>query len=308
MSAPSKLNLGFALAKALLDADLEPENPSPAKKRKAKDLLKDLYQQNARLPLDWDDFADLEPWAQTAALELADELEGEYTPDPDADENTRSTSLELHNKHANWFRCGLGSPGRRHASSYLVCKDDDTAILLATDSVLDQLRADPETFNSTWLYDFIDLDHLRSELYHDQHALNADTFDEEHPDYPDKRDFLIDDGFLERDEFFVTKTDEDGDESDEELELTSELETLIDLTVENWIEDRTNKDLEDPIAFLTDIYGKEDGLATAAKLGGINYDEAASSAVSADGAAHYLAHYDSEENSLPGGAVYYREN
>ena len=68
------------------------------------------------------------------------------------------------------------------------------------------------------------------------------------------------------------------------------------------------KELADPIQYLKDIYGNEDGMKQAMQWGGINIEEAAEDAVAADGPGHFLASYDGDIHELPGGGYYWRHN
>lgn len=73
-------------------------------------------------------------------------------------------------------------------------------------------------------------------------------------------------------------------------------------------DEEATRQLKDPVAHLTDMFGDEDGLKEAIEIGGIDTQAAAEEAVSSDGAAHFLSLYDGYTHELPGGIVYWREN
>lgn len=281
-----------ALARAMLEGDV-PSGQSP------REFLKKLGKMRPKVRLAWDEFDDMEEWAQVAANELVDEIEGEFDPETD-NPDERTTELELTSTNVGWFV--VSSRNRE----YKVFKDDEVAHEYAVLYVRDMIEDQPETFTQSWLEGFIDTNHLRDQLYSDESSMVDERFHEDHPSYEDKRDFLIDEGDLDRDDFYAMQTDEDGDEVEVELEIEGELESKIDKAIEDWVEKTTNSMLEDPVEYLKDMLGKEDGVKRAMEIGGIDYDAAAQEAVSTDGAAHFLAYYDNNENNLPSGAVYYR--
>ena len=91
--------------------------------------------------------------------------------------------------------------------------------------------------------------------------------------------------------------DEDGDLPEPEY---SDIETLA----EKITEDR----LADPIAYLEDIYGRDEAIEQAINIAGIDIDAAAQDAVDTDGWAHFLCRYDGNYDTTPSGFVYWREN
>lgn len=77
---------------------------------------------------------------------------------------------------------------------------------------------------------------------------------------------------------------------------------------EDAIERQVEDELRDPVQYLIDIYGEEQGMEQAVKLGRINLDEAAEDAVGADGEGHFLASYDGDVHDLPSGGQWWRHN
>jgi hypothetical protein len=101
---------------------------------------------------------------------------------------------------------------------------------------------------------------------------------------------------LVEDEYLTEPEDED-----EEPELSER-----DLLIEALSEAKTNEDLKDPMAYLEEMYGREDAVQQAIKIAGINIDAAAEDAVDTDGPEHFLASYDGNTYELDQGWVYWR--
>ncbi len=77
---------------------------------------------------------------------------------------------------------------------------------------------------------------------------------------------------------------------------------------EDTIDAEVERTLADPIEYLKEIFGKEEGMKQAIQFGGINEEEAAEDAVAADGEGHFLSSYDGEVYDLPHGGQYWRHN
>jgi hypothetical protein len=77
---------------------------------------------------------------------------------------------------------------------------------------------------------------------------------------------------------------------------------------EDAISKEAEETLKDPIAYLQETFGKEEGLKQAIQFGGINEEEAAEDAVAADGEGHFVSSYDGKVLDLPHGGQYWRHN
>ncbi len=228
---------------------------------------------------DWDDWEDLETWQRIAAVEMQQDLETEFEL---SDFGLRHMTLDT------------------QGASYVVYESDDVAEAAAIDDVEQQLDDEPGNFNQDWLQGFIDTDRLKEALMSDVEESNRSRYDDEWPDYESKRDGLIEQDKLDQDDFF--------DEEMNELEITPELERKIDEAYEEFITEVSEGELEDPMDYLENIYGREEAPKQAMSIVGINTREAAENAVSLDGWEHFLSHYDGNSTTLPSGSVYVRSN
>ena len=78
---------------------------------------------------------------------------------------------------------------------------------------------------------------------------------------------------------------------------------------EDAITKEAEETLKDPIAYLKETFGEEEGTKQAIQFGGINIDEAAEDAVAADGDGHFLSSYDGNVHDLPvSRGQYWRHN
>ena len=77
-----------------------------------------------------------------------------------------------------------------------------------------------------------------------------------------------------------------------------------------YLEDYVDKEKPtfEPWDYLEEIYGKDETIKKAIEMVGINIDEAAKAAISADGWEHFVARYDGNSHDLESGAVYCRVN
>lgn len=227
---------------------------------------------------EWDEWEDLEDMLRGAALAMEQEM---------------NTHFKLINRD-DWSI----TIGTRDHEYYRVFKDEDAATEAAKAQVTEDLENEPGLFTQDWLESFINMERLRSELYQD--ARDDDYWNENNPDYDSKIQELIDRDYLDED----PRIDSDGNE----LEITPEIEALVDEKWEEMIESFAQSRLEDPIHdFLEDIYGHEDAVKKAIELAGIDYERAAESAVNTDGWQHFLSRDDGNSYDLPGGFVYVKE-
>lgn len=226
----------------------------------------------------WADWDDLEDWQRSAAKELEQVTDSLFSL-----ESYEHELMELQGPNGSMYR---------------VFRCDDTANSAAVAQVRDQLDSEPELFNQDWLTSFIDLEHLANQLRSDVEESDREWFNGSYPSYEDKRDELIEQDYLARDDFFT----EDGDE----LEIDRGLEEKIDDAEEAYVEAMVKRKMDDPIGYLADIYGEEDATKEAMRIGGIDIEKAAEEAVSTDGAARFLASYDGETIEMPSGYVAFR--
>ena len=183
--------------------------------------------------------------------------------------------------------------------TYKVWKNEELAEKEALEQVKNDLETEPEIFNQDWLRGFIDTDRLRNTLKMDQDTWTREDFDEQNPDYEDKVKAMVEAGKLPEETFYK----QNGDLRKQ----TPERENLLERAVEEWVEQEVENRLSDPIEYLEEIYPKEEVMKHALEWGGIDYDKAAASAVSADGWQHFISRYDGKSINLKDGAVAVRE-
>jgi hypothetical protein len=177
---------------------------------------------------------------------------------------------------------------------WIVMRDDDEFEAAAIEGVKSDLQESPENFEPNFIQSHIDLDRLRRDLHSDVSASNSDyvteldpeRFWEEAPghniDIPDDVQAALDSSEEPRP---PTGTEEDAFE-----------------------EDMTEQQLRDPIAYLEEIFSKEDAQKKAVEIGGIDIGPAAEEAVRMDGAAHFMCSYDGNYNTSPSGFIYWKQN
>jgi hypothetical protein len=175
---------------------------------------------------------------------------------------------------------------------YNVAENRDQAYKLAVAVVKQDLEQEPELFNKDFLEQHIDTDRLRDELKNDVVDMRIEDLTDAAERRPD--DFWES---YEREGFEAPEENEDGDRREPE---SSEIEELAQKQVET--------ELEDPMQYLEDIYGREDAVKEAIKIAGIDIDAAADDAVDTDGWEHFLARYDGNSHDTDSGLVYWRVN
>jgi hypothetical protein len=177
---------------------------------------------------------------------------------------------------------------------WIVMRDDDEFETAAVEGVKDDLRESPENFEPNFIQNHIDMDRLRRELSSDVSSSNEDyvsslepsRFWEEAPglniDIPDDVQAALDNG-------------------DEPREPTGAEE-------EEFEERMTDNQLNDPVGYLEEIFGRKDAQKKAVEIGGIDVDAAAEEAVRVDGAAHFMCNYDGNYDTSPSGFIYWQQN
>jgi hypothetical protein len=187
--------------------------------------------------------------------------------------------------------------------TYYLFDDEDTAEEFAKDRVREDLEENPDLFTPSWLENHIDTENLRDQLESYVSDSNRSYYDdiasESDKEYQNRQIAeLVQSGFLD-----------DDDVRDENGELLDEDEIKgVDNAVEEAVEKMTEEQLEDPMQYLEDIYGKQDAMKEAIRIAGIDIDEATDDAISQDGWQHFIASYDGNSIDLPNGRVLVRTN
>lgn len=176
--------------------------------------------------------------------------------------------------------------------SYAVVENEEAADDLATEIVKQDLEESPENFNQDFIEQHIDTKKLKSELMSDVVDMRMEDLTDEAERRPD--------------DFWRQYEAEgwDAPEEDEEGERREPTQSEIEELAEKMAEDQ----LSDPMAWLEDIYGKEDAVKKAIEIAGLDIEEAAKEAVGADGPGHFLSSYDGATHITPAGLVYWRQN
>lgn len=207
---------------------------------------------------------------------------------------------------------------------YQVVENDDAAHNLAVAIVKQDLESEPEIFNHDFLQSHIDTERLARDLHSDVYEMEYESLNDEAKRRP--MDFMKDNNIdipeptdRQLREYAEAMSDDDnsvesilkklaeGDAEDRWIEMGEEPE-VPDRAVEELVEDAVKNRLSDPITYLTEMYGQEDGIKKAMEIGGIDIDAAADEAVSTDGEGHFLARYDGHMHDGPGGIVWWRSN
>jgi hypothetical protein len=274
------------VAEQLVQALLDGESPKEFfRRRRERERLKAAGPKRYVAPRvhvmdchDWAEWEDLDDWQRIAAVEFQ-EIEGESAYD-DASTNTLAVDQQ----------------GR----SWLIFEDENAAEATAVSQVEDDIDNEPGLFTQGFLEGFINTERLKMNLQSDAEDSIRDSQSYEWPDAETKRDGLIQAGKLDEVEF----QDEEGNW----LEITPELESTIDQAFDDYVSDMAERQVEDPIEYLTDMMGRDEAIKFAMQNAGIDTAEAAAAAVRTDGWQHFLARYDGNSYDLPSGAVYVRTN
>jgi|SRR5271157_2979445 len=165
------------------------------------------------------------------------------------------------------------------SKEYFVSPDNDTTHALAIAMVKNDLGDEPGLFNQSFIENYINKERLTQMLRSDVEEQVREQLRYEQP------------------EVEVDEDNPDAVEADD-----------ADQAFEDRVEAETDKQLADPVQYLIDIYGQEEGVKQAMSIAGINIDEAAEDAVAADGEGHFLSTYDGNVNELPSGGEYWRHN
>lgn len=276
----------------------EADEPLPPPPGSAREFIKKLPRPKHAYVVDIPEWEDIEDWHRTAFVEMVQELGADWEQDEDTGHWT--TDLEIQDFEPNEMRLEYGR------EEWVVYEDENVARAAAIAEA--RRNIEEGLFNQDFLEHYINVDRLKRDLRSDVYDSAYNDFHENYSDDEAKRDFFLERGDLEEDECYGTETDEDGDEQQVELPIEGDLASKIESLSESYIESQVDERLEDPIAYLQEIFGDEDGMKQAMEIGGIDAEQAASDAVDADGVGHFLSSYDGNETDLPGGAVAFRHN
>lgn len=280
----------FPAAEALAAAVIEGESP--------REFFKRLGVKRPDVGPDWPEWDELDDWHKVAAREFAEAESLGWERDEDSPTIVTDLGYEDHDNASLDVSVGR--------MSWTIYRDSDVARAVAKERAANDI--DEGLFNISWLRHYIDTERLSSSLWSDVENSVSEQFEDEYPGNDDKRDFFIKTGDLDDDDCFTTEKDEDGDEVQVELDVDEGplADKISELTSEH-IEAQVHSMLRDPIEYLTDIFGQEDGIKQAMDIGGIDRDRAAEDAVSENGPEHWLATYDGDVIELNSGAVAYRQ-
>jgi hypothetical protein len=180
---------------------------------------------------------------------------------------------------------------------FFVAPSEERAEQMAKAMVVQDLENEPELFTPSWLEGHIDTDNLRDQLMGDVEEMireSPDSYGWEPGSDADGNELVRYNAEGEEDD--DGEYDSAGNVIEEQTEPSDE-----------WVESKAQEILRDPIEYLRDIYGNET-MKRAIEIAGINIDEAADEAISADGYAHFLSTYDGHTHELPSGGVWWRHN
>lgn len=215
--------------------------------------------------------------------EVLREMAKELGVDP-SDLTIRSSHMESFGTGTYW----QVSAGRQE---WHVAENEESATDLAVAIVTQDLEHEPEIFNQSFIESHIDKDRLRRDLSSDVEE--------------SKRDYLR---HLDNDDFWKEAGKWGGVEVPERDEETGDFRDPTDKEFEAVVESMTETELREPLAYLEDIYGREDAVKKAIEIAGIDVEAAAKEAVSTDGPGHFLSGYDGHMRDTPRGLVYWRTN
>lgn len=227
-------------------------------------------------------------------------------------------------KSMSSFREGTIYRVERGREEYYVAESDSVAHDLAVAIVKQDLEEEPGNFEPNFIESHIDLDRLRRDLHSDVHSSIYDSLKEDADRRP--MDFFKDNNIdipeptakQLRDHAEAMSDDDnsvddilaklaEGDAEDRWIELGEDPE-VPDSEIDRIADESADEQLKDPVAYLTDMLGQEDGTKKAIEIGGIDVDAAADEAVSTDGEGHFLSSYDGSVYDGPGGIVWWRHN
>jgi len=194
----------------------------------------------------------------------------------------------------------------------------------AVEGVEDDLDDSPENFSRDFIQNHIDVERLRRELHGDVYSSNYDDLLEEAEQRPMRflKEHNIDvpspsekqmrdhaEAMSDDDKSASVIYDELIAEDEESRWITmGEDPEVPDSEVESVAEAQTEEQLRDPIDYLEDIYGPQEAVAQAIKIGGIDARAAAEEAVHLDGPEHFMCGYDNNYQTTRSGFIVWRHS
>jgi len=207
---------------------------------------------------------------------------------------------------------------------YFVMESSDEFEAAAVEGVENDLDKNPELFDRNFIQSHVNIERLRRDLHGDVYNSNYDDFLEEANQQPMR--------FLKKHDIDIPSPSEkqmrdhaeamsDDDKSASVIydELIAEDEEsrwitmgedpeVPDSEVESVAEAQTEEQLRDPIDYLEDIYGPQEAVAQAIKIGGIDARAAAEEAVHLDGPEHFMCGYDNNYQTTRSGFIVWRHS
>lgn len=191
----------------------------------------------------------------------------------------------------NWSSWGKQASFSFDGDAYGIMESEDAAENIALESVEDQLRNEPELFESSWLRQHLYITDTDKRIISNE---DADSYvesmsDEEVLEYADKK--------------------EDYDAEEDENKKESILEQAKEDAVEKHSEYVYKRLEKDPVGYFVDEMGiyTEEELAKQPFMS-IDVESAAKEAVEIDGWAHFISRYDGNYATLKNGMVVFRED
>ena len=187
--------------------------------------------------------------------------------------------------------------GSNGESAWVVFENYDIAEKAAISRVANDLESDPGTYMGDWAFQYMDDDRCESffqEIYDEWNRGYAeDIMSESSRGYTNRLAAeMVERGIID-----------DNEGQDENFDLEDKIDEFVEQMTKDQMDEGQNG-----YAHYESNFGEEDARKLVIEHNLIDIDAAAQGAVDADGVAHTLDGYDSEELELPSGAVAYGTN
>lgn len=224
--------------------------------------------------------------------EIAIDLANSF--DEDFREEILESFSETAGRYSDW---GVSGNFVADGTEYNWIENEEEAERIAKEMVVNDLEDEPGIFTQSWLEDHIDddrADEYFGDIIYDDGISYADEIVEEDSDYYINRlaEELVEMGII---------SEEDGKD--------------YDINFMDYAQDFAEKYKKDRLAqsgdgyeWFKDLMGAEVAMKEVLDMGFIDIDEAADDAISVDGWAHFISHYDGGHEYTDGGVVYFRED
>ena len=181
---------------------------------------------------------------------------------------------------------------------YAVVKSDDAAIELAKAVVMEDLENEPGIFNQEWLARQMDAQRTEDFFRRIYDEWNRSYAEDIHTESSSEgRASRLVDELIERDIVSEEDTQAEG------FDVMDHIEAFVENMTDDQIEEG-----EGGYTHYEFNFGKEEAAKMVLEHGLIDYDNAASNAVSEDGWKHFISRYDGNSDETTAGYVYWREN